>query len=54
MQSVASSWATRGPRPATLPRKVLRPLALLDRLRFTLDRDPALGNLAGELVIEKR
>jgi hypothetical protein len=41
-------------RPATLPRKLLQPLQLLDRLRFVLDRDPALGHLYGELVIEKR
>jgi hypothetical protein len=39
---------------ATCPRKLLQPLALLDRLRFTADKDPARGNLYGELVIEKK
>ena len=39
--------------PATFPRKLLQPFSLLGRLRFTLDKDPALGNLYGELVIEK-
>jgi hypothetical protein len=38
---------------ATMPRKLLQPLALLDRLRFTAGKDPALGNPYGELVIEK-
>jgi hypothetical protein len=41
-------------RPALLPRNLLQPLALLDWLRFTLEKDPALGNLYGELVVEKR
>jgi hypothetical protein len=38
---------------ATLPRKLLQPFQLLDQLRFTLQKDPALGNLYGELVVEK-
>ena len=41
-------------RPATWPRNLLQPFQLLDRLRFTLDRDPAAGSLHGELVVEKR
>jgi hypothetical protein len=39
--------------PGTLPRNLLQPLQLLDKLRFTEQKDPALGNLYGELVIEK-
>lgn len=38
---------------ATLPRKLLQPLQLVDRLRFTEQKDPTLGNLYGEMVIEK-
>ena len=40
--------------PATLPWKLLQPLALLDRLRFTTDYNPAPGSLYGELVVEKK
>jgi hypothetical protein len=40
--------------PATFPRKLLQPLALLDKLRFTADRDPAVGSLYGDLIVEKR
>jgi hypothetical protein len=40
--------------PATLPRNLLQPFALLDRLRFTAEKDPSLGNVYGELVVEKR
>jgi hypothetical protein len=39
--------------PATFPRKLLLPLALLDRLRFTAEKNPARSNLYGELVVEK-
>ena len=38
---------------AALPRKLLQPLQLVDKLKFTEQKDPALGNLYGELVIEK-
>jgi len=41
-------------RPATRPRKLLQPFHLLDWLRFTLDKNPAVGLLYGELVVEKR
>ena len=41
-------------RSATLPRKLLQPFQLLDRLRFTLDKDPAAGSLHGMLIVEKR
>jgi hypothetical protein len=41
-------------RPGSLPRKLLQPLALLDQLRFTMDRDPSTGTLDGELLIEKK
>ena len=40
--------------PATLPRKLLQPLGLLDQLRFTMDRDPSAATLDGELLIEKK
>lgn len=40
--------------PATFPRQLLQPLALLDQLRFTMDHDPAAGSLYGELVVEKK
>jgi hypothetical protein len=39
--------------PATFPRKLLQPLALLDWLRFTAEKNPVRGNLYGELVVEK-
>jgi hypothetical protein len=39
---------------ATLPRKLLQPLALLGQLRFTLDHDPSDGTLYGVLVVEKK
>lgn len=48
--SVAPSPA----QPATFPRKLLQPFALLDQLRFTMDRDPAAGLLYGELIVEKK
>jgi hypothetical protein len=38
---------------ASLPRQLLQPFQLLDHLRFMLQKDPALGNLYGELVLEK-
>jgi hypothetical protein len=40
--------------PATFPRKLLQPLALVDRLRFTADKDPADGTPHGTLTIEKK
>jgi hypothetical protein len=39
--------------PATFPRNLLQPLALADRLKFSTQKDPALGNLYGEVVVEK-
>jgi hypothetical protein len=41
-------------RPGTLPRKLLQPLGLLDRLCFTPDRNPASGALYGEMTVEKK
>jgi hypothetical protein len=38
---------------ATFPRNLLQPLALVDRLRFTMQKDPALGSPYGEVVVEK-
>jgi hypothetical protein len=40
--------------PASFPRKLLQPFQLLDQLRFTAEKNPARGNLYGELVVEKR
>ncbi len=39
---------------ARVPRNLFQPFALTANLRFTADRDPSLGNLYGELVVEKR
>jgi hypothetical protein len=36
------------------PRKLLQPLALLDKLRFTMEKDPASAANYGELVVEKK
>jgi hypothetical protein len=41
-------------KPATLPRKLLQPLALLGQLRFVEEKDPARGLPHGELVVEKQ
>jgi hypothetical protein len=41
-------------RPAGFPRKLLQPLALLDHLRFAIDKDPSAGSLYGEVIIEKK
>jgi hypothetical protein len=38
----------------TLPRKLLQPFQLLDKLRFTADNDPAAGLLYGALIVEKK
>jgi hypothetical protein len=40
--------------PAMLAKKLLQPLALVDQLRFIMDRDPAAASLHGELVVEKK
>jgi hypothetical protein len=40
--------------PATFPRKLVQPFQLLDWLRFAAGKDPALGNLYGEMVVEKK
>jgi hypothetical protein len=41
-------------RPALIPSKLLQPFHLLEHLRFTLRKDPAVGPLYGELLVEKR
>ena len=38
----------------TVPRMLLQPLALLEKLRFRMEKDPAGGPGHGELVVEKR
>jgi len=40
--------------PGTIPRKLLQPLALLDRLRFQFDKNATLGAPHGEMLIEKK
>jgi hypothetical protein len=40
--------------PAALPRKLLQPLALLDHLRFTFDKNATMGAPHGEMIIEKK
>ena len=40
--------------PATLPRKLLQPIQLLEWLRWTIQKDPATGSLDGDLVVEKK
>jgi len=42
------------PSPATFPRKLLQPFALVDHLRFIIDKDPVIGALYGELVVERK
>ena len=39
---------------ATFPRKLLQPFQLLDHLRFAAVKDPAIGTLYGEMVVEKK
>ncbi|HYT88802.1 MAG TPA: hypothetical protein VEL76_08850 [Gemmataceae bacterium] len=39
---------------ANVPRKLLQPLALLDRLRFQFDKNATLGAPHGEMIIEKK
>ena len=40
--------------PATLPRKLLQPLALLDRLRFHFGKNATVAAPHGEMLIEKK
>jgi hypothetical protein len=40
--------------PATLPRKLLQPLALLDRLRFLFDKNASVAAPHGEMIVEKK
>lgn len=41
-------------RPASFPRKLLQPFALLDHFRFAMDKDPLAGSLYGDMVVEKK
>jgi hypothetical protein len=43
-----------GQQPSSVPRKLLQPLALVDRLRFIFDKDSAIGAPYGEVTIEKK
>ena len=36
------------------PRALLQPLALLDCLKFTMDKDPTSAAIYGEVIIEKK
>jgi hypothetical protein len=40
--------------PATLPRKLLQPLALLDRLHFLFDKNATVAAPHREMIIEKK
>jgi hypothetical protein len=40
--------------PAFLPRALLQPLALLDQLKFTMEKDPMSAAIYGEVIIEKK
>jgi hypothetical protein len=40
--------------PATLPRKLLQPLALLDRLRFHFDKNATVAAPQGEMMVAKK
>jgi hypothetical protein len=40
--------------PAFLPRALLQPLALLDKLKFTMEKDPMSAAIYGEVIIEKK
>jgi hypothetical protein len=40
--------------PASLPRALLQPLALLDHLKFTMEKDPTSAAIYGEVIIEKK
>ena len=45
------------PNPAVaafFPRALLQPLALLDYLKFTMDKDPTSAAIYGEVIIEKK
>jgi hypothetical protein len=39
---------------AVLPRNLLQPFQLLDRLRFTMIKDPTTGSLYGDVIVEKK
>jgi hypothetical protein len=40
--------------PAFIPRALLQPLALLDYLKFTIDKDPTSAAIYGEVIIDKK
>ncbi len=40
--------------PGVLPRALLQPLALLDRLRFLFDKNATVGAPHGEMIVEKK
>jgi hypothetical protein len=40
--------------PAFFPRALLQPLALLDYLKFTMEKDPTSAAIYGEVIIEKK
>jgi hypothetical protein len=39
---------------AILPRKLLQPLALVDHLRFSTEKDPASTAIYGYMLVEKK
>jgi hypothetical protein len=40
--------------PAFHPRALLQPLALLDQLKFTMEKDPMSAAIYGGVIIEKK
>ena len=40
--------------PTFFPRNLLQPFALLDRLKFTADKDPTSAAIYGEVTIQKK
>ena len=40
--------------PAFFPQALLQPLALLDYLKFTMDKDATSAAIYGEVIIEKK
>ena len=40
--------------PFCLPRALLQPLALLDYLKFTMEKDPTSAAIYGEVIVEKK
>jgi hypothetical protein len=40
--------------PASQPKKLLQPFALVNDLRFVFDKDSTSGSLYGDVIVEKK